>query len=123
MPPRGRPRLTPADVEARLQAYCRRYAVAPTTSGLPPFPTGRRETPQHREWLALYKAHARLRAAAEPAAPSTLQGTRCPACGGDGAPHERCEQLTALARELGPDALDRVRRRLWPPKPRGRGRT
>lgn len=60
MPGRGRPRLTLEVYEARLGAYCARYAVKPSREGLPPFPAGRRETPQHREWIALYKAHSRL---------------------------------------------------------------
>lgn len=60
MPPRGRPRLGPEVYAERLSAYCTRYGVAPSAEGLAPFPTGRRETPQHREWIALYKAHSRL---------------------------------------------------------------
>ncbi len=44
-----------------MQEYCSRYGVAPKPDGLPPFPAGRRETAQHREWLALYKALQRLR--------------------------------------------------------------
>jgi hypothetical protein len=60
MPPKGRPRLTPEAYQARLKAYCDRYAVTPSASGLAPFPSGQRETPQHREWLSLYKAHSRL---------------------------------------------------------------
>jgi hypothetical protein len=65
MPPaRGRPRLTPEDVSLRVAEYCDRYGVRPTASGLPPFPAGQRETQQHREWMAVYRAHSRL---AEPA--------------------------------------------------------
>jgi hypothetical protein len=60
MPGRGRPRLTPEVYEARLGAYCAQYKVKPTREGLPPFPAGQRETPQHREWISLYKGHARL---------------------------------------------------------------
>jgi hypothetical protein len=58
--PKGRPRLTPEDHEARLQAYCTAHAVKLNAEGLPPFPTGQRETPQHREWMKLYKAHSRM---------------------------------------------------------------
>jgi hypothetical protein len=66
--------------EARLAAYCARYAVKATREGLPPFPTGQRETPQHREWIALYKAHSRLSRRArgvcercsDPAAPDSV---------------------------------------------------
>ncbi len=57
---RGRPRLTPEVLEARLTAYCSRYGVTLTPEGLPPFPSGKRESPQHREWLAVYKAQQRL---------------------------------------------------------------
>ena len=60
MAAKGRPRLTPEDYEARVQAYCAAYAVKPNAEGLPPYPAGRRETPQHREWLKLYKAHNRM---------------------------------------------------------------
>jgi hypothetical protein len=57
---KGRPRLTPEEYEARLRAYCAKYSVAPNTEGFAPFPAGRRETPQHREWMKLYKAHNRM---------------------------------------------------------------
>lgn len=59
MPAKGRPRLTPEAHQSRLAEYCIRYAVTLSPAGLPPFPAGRRETPQHREWIALYKAHNR----------------------------------------------------------------
>jgi len=52
----------------RVHAYCARYHVAPLETGLPPFPSGQRETPQHRAWIALYKAHQRLSAATVAAA-------------------------------------------------------
>ena len=58
--PAGRPRLSPEAYEARLAAYCARYKVTPLATGIPPFPAGRRETEQHREWIALYKAKSRL---------------------------------------------------------------
>lgn len=57
---KGRPRLTQEQYQARLSDYCSRYGVAVLGTGRPPFPAGRRETPQHREWIALYKAHDRL---------------------------------------------------------------
>ena len=60
MPRQGRPRLTPEAYHARLDAYCARSKVTPLATGIPPFPAGRRETPQHREWIGLYKAKARL---------------------------------------------------------------
>lgn len=60
MSTKGRPRLTPEALETRIAAYCQRYRVARGPNGLPPFPTGKRETPQHREWIGLYKTHNRL---------------------------------------------------------------
>jgi hypothetical protein len=56
----GRPRLTVDDFQDRVRAYCARHGARPDERGMPPFPTGRRETPQHREWLMLYKLHNRL---------------------------------------------------------------
>jgi len=55
-----RPSHASDDYQRRLEAYCAQYGVSPTATGLPPFPAGRRETPQHREWISLYKAHRRL---------------------------------------------------------------
>lgn len=60
MPGKGRPRLTPKELQARIDQYCARYGVTPNADGLPPFPSGKRETPQHRAWIAVYKAHNRL---------------------------------------------------------------
>lgn len=60
MPTRGRQRLTPDEIEARSREYCLRYGVPAPSSGLPPFPSGRRETQQHRDWMAVYKAYNRL---------------------------------------------------------------
>ena len=56
----GRPPLTEEQVRARVDAYCDRYGVAPGPQGLPPFPTGRRESAQHRDWQAVYRALQRL---------------------------------------------------------------
>jgi hypothetical protein len=56
----GRVPLTPQELEERIRAYCERYGAAPGPTGLPPYPSGQRETPQHREWIAVYKAHSRL---------------------------------------------------------------
>jgi len=57
----GRVSPTPQELENRVAAYCERYGVTPGPTGLPPYPSGQRETPQHREWIAVYKAHRRLR--------------------------------------------------------------
>ena len=57
---KGRPRLTTEEYDARIRAYCAKYSVQPNTESFPPYPAGRRETPQHREWMKLYKAHSRM---------------------------------------------------------------
>jgi hypothetical protein len=59
-PQKGRPRLTEDDLKARIKAYCKAYGVGTNDQGLPEFPAGRRETPQHREWIAVYKLWSRL---------------------------------------------------------------
>jgi hypothetical protein len=107
---KGRPRLTPEQYQERLGAYCARYQVAPLDTGLPPFPTGQRETPQHAEWLSLYKAHPRI----SRREPTTPPDGRCPVCAGELEVHERCQQLLAVAQALGPKAVDRAREHLWP---------
>jgi hypothetical protein len=138
-PRRGRPRLTPEAVLDRLAAYCKRYGAKVNDEGLPPFPGGKRETVQHREWMALYKAHRRLSARAIEAGAGDVerrqellsdQRGRCPVCrnalelaecrldepeGRDqdaAALHGRCFELVALARTLGVDALERAKARL-----------
>jgi hypothetical protein len=139
MPQKGRPRLTLEEYQARLKDYCARYGVQPSAEGLAPFPAGRRETVQHREWLKLYKLHSRLgrrqrgqcercdrpagegsifcdahRAAPTDAPPvvSVPEGA-CPICGqaleGRSPLHSRCQQLVDLAQSLAPSALDRAR--------------
>lgn len=131
--PRGRPRLTPAIYQERLEAYCARHRVAPLDSGLPPFPSGQRETPQHKEWIALYKAHQRIRlhgpSAEERRALLQAQDGRCPVChepvdasdpvhGSRAILHQRCHQLAGLAEALGTKALDALRAYLWPARKR-----
>lgn len=111
MPKKGRPRLSEEDFRARIAAYCHRYDVAPGTEGLPPFPTGKRETRQHREWIAVYKAHRRLvrrgrgqcERCPEPAAESSVfcEAHRAgPArrAGNRGASPEECRRLLAAQR-------------------------
>lgn len=62
MAQRGRPPITEDVLSARISDYCARYSVIPDKkTGLPPFPAGRRETPQHREWITILKARTRLR--------------------------------------------------------------
>jgi hypothetical protein len=127
MPSRGRPRLTPSDYEQRLRSYCERYGVTATAAGIPPFPTGRRETDQHREWMALYRVHSRLFQAA--AARETVATGACPVCvrpvdGGASVPHRQsvlhpaCHAVMSAVEPLGTAGLDRLRAYLWPDGPR-----
>jgi hypothetical protein len=132
---RGRPRLTPEELRDRLAAYCTRYGVRLNEAGLPPFSAGKRETAQHREWMALYKAHRRLSGRGPDAADLAqrqellaAQRGRCPVCDepleladarldagrspADAALHRSCQQFVELARSLGPEALDRAKARL-----------
>jgi hypothetical protein len=149
VPAIGRPRLTPDQLEARVAAYCQAYRVSVATNGLPPFPSGRRETDQHREWMALYKAQARItrRGRVEAALQETplderqaahaAQDGRCPICveevevdtsvavtrepAGRRLLHPRCHELAGQVTALGPEGLDRLRAYLWPPRAK-RGR-
>jgi len=171
MPGKGRPRLTPDDVQARIDLYCARYGVRPNVGGLPPFPSGKRETAQHRAWIAVYKAHNRLgrrsrgqcERCSAPAVPGsvfceahraegsaghasrvpledrrarwTAQKGRCVICGRNVELREsvghgqdagrisavldaRCSELVRMAEALGPQAFERLRRYLWPPRTR-----
>ena len=112
---------TKEQVLAKVLAYCQRYRVSPDPRGLPPFPAGKRETRQHREWMTVYRALQRfaLRASAAPDHAGTLA---CPICSralerelavpyarrGSSRPaslHPNCAQLARLAETLGPDAL------------------
>jgi hypothetical protein len=136
----GRPPLDPEVVAARITSYCERYAVAAKADGLPPFPSGRRETRQHKEWLALYRARRRAdqrRAAASaafPTAPATTSDqapASCPVCGTGIARqdadtyrprrhrqplvlHRRCAELARAVEAAGPEATARLLRLLWP---------
>jgi hypothetical protein len=136
----GRPALGLEEIVARVAAYCERYGVAVKPDGLPPFPSGRRETRQHREWLALYRARRRAdqrRAAASaeaPTAPATTSDqapASCPVCGSGIAPqdadthrprrrrpplvlHRRCADLARAVEAAGPEATARLLSLLWP---------
>ena len=137
--PRGRPRLSPEAVRDRIAAYCTRHGVNVNDEGLPPFPGGKRESAQHREWMALYKAHRRLSAREANAGAGDLsrrqellsdQRGRCPVCrkpleltesrldepearDRDAAVlHSSCFELVSLARGLGVEALERLKARL-----------
>lgn len=135
----GRPALGIEEIVARVASYCERYGVTVKPDGLPPFPSGRRETRQHKEWLALYRARRRAdqrRAAASatpPTAPATAsdQAPGCPVCGSGIAPqdadtyrprrrrpplvlHRRCAELARAVEAAGPEAAARLLRLLWP---------
>lgn len=135
----GRPPLGPEVLAGRVAAYCARYGVA-ARDGLPPFPAGQRETPQHREWLKLYKAQQRLErgqaadgdhgraagVALERASAAPALGGACELCGKPlgpdrirlsppgGCVHGRCAELVRLALEAGPEAVGRLAPLLWP---------
>jgi hypothetical protein len=107
MPAKGRPRLSPEELELRIAEYCRRYKAARAETGLPVFPTGKRETRQHREWIALYKTHDRLgrrtrgqceRCSEPAAAGSIFCETHRAANAGDGGPAPD-ERRRLLARQ------------------------
>jgi hypothetical protein len=132
----ARPALTEEQLRERVLAYCQRYRVSPGPEGLPPFPTGRRETRQHREWLAVYRALQRARArAAAPVPGATPSGDSCPVCarlvgsqegvvwpgprGLSRRLHPDCADLARLAQSAGPDALARLTALLWPRRRRG----
>jgi len=130
----GRPRLPPEVLQSRIADYCRRHSVPVNDEGLPPFPAGKRETEQHREWMSLYKAHRRLSdrgtGTADLAQRQELlmaQRGRCPVCdkrldvddarldGHKAEPavlHAQCLQMVALGRVLGADAVARAKTRL-----------
>ncbi len=138
MAPRGRPPLTEEAVRQKIAAYCARYRVGSLTkAGLPPFPAGKRETRQHREWIVLYKALQRLQRRQQDsdpiprAAALKAQKGRCPIClellDADAATviergpprmvvlHPVCGELVRLVRRLGPGVLDRLRDQAGPP--------
>lgn len=129
MPARGRPALTEEVVEQRLLDYCARYGVTERNAeGFPVYPTGERETPQHREWILLYKAWSRVRRRAglasgsERAEALRAQRGRCAVCletVDTGAElvrlarpcllHPACAGLVRRLERLGRPALDRIR--------------
>jgi hypothetical protein len=98
MPTRGRRRLTPEELEARIREYCRRYGVTAPPDTLPPFPSGLRETPQHRDWMAVYKAHQRL------GRRSRGQCERCAAPASDGSVFCEAHRAGPVSREAAPGA-------------------
>jgi hypothetical protein len=128
----GRPALTEDQVRDKVLAYCARYGVSPGPEGLPPFPSGKRESRQHRDWLTVYRAHQRSRQRA--ASASSSGAPLCPVCGlvvgtkeavrlearSNRRLHPQCGELARLAEKAGPEAVARLSSWLWP---RRRGRS
>ena len=131
----GRPPLTEEQVRAKVIAYCERYGVSPVPEGLAPFPSGKRETRQHREWLTVYRAQRRLKARASGAQVTTASSgpdTTCPLCARavssqEAVPfaragrrqsfrhlHRACADLLRTAESVGPDTIARLSELLWP---------
>jgi hypothetical protein len=132
----GRPPLTAEQVRAKVIAYCEHYGVPLVPEGLPPFPSGKRETRQHREWLTVYRAQQRLVARAavgtQLAGSSADPDANCPLCtrsvhseeavpfapaGRRGRPwqlHGGCADLLRRAEGVGPDTVARLSELLWP---------
>jgi hypothetical protein len=134
-PAMGRPPLTEDQVQAKVEAYCRRYDVPKGPDGLPPFPTGKRETRQHREWLTVYRALQRFRQRAAAEAPPPAEASSvplCPICARPLEPalsvpyarrarsarpvplHPNCAELVRLGENLGPGAVAALGPFLWP---------
>jgi hypothetical protein len=134
----GRPPATEERVRAKVLVYCERYGVSPGPDGLPPFPSGKRETRQHREWLTVYRALQRFtRRAASASSPApgdaASASASCPVCSRAlerdlAVPHARragkaarpaslhpaCAELARIAETLGPGAVAGLSLYLWP---------
>ena len=132
----GRPPLTEEQVRAKVIAYSERYGVPLVPESLPPFPSGKRETRQHREWLTVYRAQRRLLARVAGGAPlvgsSGDPEVSCPLCtravsSGEAVPfaragrrgrpwqlHSGCADLLCRAENAGPDSVARLSELLWP---------
>lgn len=128
--------MTADALREKVLDYCRQYSVQPRADDdLPPFPAGKRETPQHRAWIVLYKARRRLderQQRADPAlhaAALEAQKGRCPIClaplasddpvlAGPAARitilHPACREAVRFAGRHDPSILDRIRAHAWP---------
>ena len=105
--------------------------MKPGPNVLSPFPSGRRETAQHRDWICLYKVQTRLAARGnvygieERREALRRQRGGCAVCGdslelGDavnhadkngglrGVLHKECKRIAALAERLGSDGFARL---------------
>jgi hypothetical protein len=123
MPRTGRPPLTEAVIRERIATYCARYGVGLTDAGFPAYPAGLRETPQHREWITLFKVFSRLRDRSTPEGSVRSRSSRgtagtCAIClkalPRQGKPHRQCAEIVEFIRELGVPALDRIRAAAFP---------
>jgi len=122
MPRTGRPPLTEAVIRERITAYCARYGVGLTDAGFPAYPAGLRETPQHREWITLFKVFSRLRDRSAPKGTVSSRSSRgtvaCAIClkalPKQGKPHRQCAEVVEFVRELGIPTLDRIRAAAFP---------
>ena len=127
----ARPALTDDQVRDKVLAYCERYDVSPGPAGLPPFPSGRRESLQHRDWLTVYRALQRLKARSAGNPVETAAEGACPVCSRAVTPedavafhrpgrsrsdrlHQDCAELARLAEKAGPEAVARLSGWLWP---------
>ncbi len=134
----ARPPLTDDQVRDKVDAYCERYGVSPGPEGLPPFPSGRRESLQHREWLTVYRALQRLKARSAGVAAGMPAEGSCPVCSRAVSPgdsvafprgrrsrreklHAECAELARLAEKAGPEAAARLSAWLWPRRGRRAG--
>jgi hypothetical protein len=134
----ARPPLTDGQVRDRVDAYCERYGVTPGPEGLPPFPSGRRESLQHREWLTVYRALQRLKARSAGVRAEAAAEGLCPVCSRAVSPdsaatiqrgrhpraaklHPECADLVRLAERAGPEAVARLSAWLWPRRGRRAG--
>ena len=106
----------------RIAAYCARYGVGLADTGFPVYPAGLRETPQHREWIMLFKVFSRLRDRSMPKGSASSRSDQgvdfCAIClqalPRPGKPHRRCADVVEFVRELGVPALDRIRASAFP---------
>src|SRR5688500_11935504 len=108
-------------IRERILEYCTRYKVtALNEAGFPVFPAGRRETQQHREWIALYQLFNRSRKRSGEAVQdgASNRSEACPVClrpvRPPGSRHQKCEATVEFIRELGPDSTDRIRAVAFP---------
>lgn len=120
--PKGRPPLSEDVVRERVADYCARYDVrARNAEGFPIYPTGKRESPQHREWVVLYKTFNRMRArqGARPLPENPNDPPGCPICLKEVAAddekssrptvHAECNEVLQFLIRAGPAVLDRIR--------------